>query len=351
MRRLRGKALVVVASAALALSVASCSGGSGSDADRPGADRHCPLSSRAVPACGILWGVSTRPPTLQQLTTVETSVGRPFDFVYRYHDLNDVIPDAQERKEVAQGRLLHIAIAARDFGESSRAGFSWADVARGKFDKALSAQARGIASLKVPVFLTFEQEANQKTKLGVVGNAADFRAAWRHLHDLYQAAGATNAVWTWVMTGSAKNLARAASLWPGNDVVDWISWNVYNQSGCHSGSVDESKYKSFAQELRPFYDFVKKRGPSIGMDPHKPMMISETGSVKYINDPQLTADWYASIAPTLRRFPQVKAVAFWDSVTETCDYDFDNDPDVIKGVRKAVLDPALDSGRTLRTDR
>lgn len=107
--------------------------------------------------------------------TVEKAAGRPFDFVYRYHDINDEVPDAQERKIVADGRLLHIAIAARDFGAATRAGVSWADVARGKYDESLSAQARGVASLKKPVFVTFEQEANQRTKLGVAGDAADFK--------------------------------------------------------------------------------------------------------------------------------------------------------------------------------
>jgi hypothetical protein len=278
---------------------------------------------------------------------VEKAVGRPFDFVYRYHDVNDVVPDAEERQLVHQGRLLHIAIAARDFHAGSPSGVPWADIARGKFDKTLSAQARGIASLKVPVFVTFEQEANQRAKLGVRGSAADFKAAWRHLHELYRSAGATNAVWTWVMTGSARNLGRAASLWPGNDVVDWISWNVYNQSGCHGGTDDMKKFKSFAEELKPFYDFVKRRGPSIGMDTSKPMMISETGSVRYSEAPEVSADWYAAIPTTLRRYPQIKAVGLWDSVSDTCNYVFDSDPRTVAGVRKAGLDPQVDTRLSL----
>jgi hypothetical protein len=292
----------------------------------------------------VLWGISTTPPTEEQLEVVEKAAGRPFDFVYRYHDINDEVPDSQEREIVSRGRLLHIAIAARDFRAATRAGVSWADVARGKFDDTLSAQARGVASLKRPVFVTFEQEANQRTKLGVAGDAAEFKAAWRHLHDLYESAGATNAVWTWVMTGNPDNLDRAASLWPGNDVVDWISWNVYNQSGCHSGTVDQDKFKSFDDEVKPFHDFVNKRGASIGMDSSKPMMISEAGSVRYPDAPELSADWYAAIPTTLRDYPGIKAVALWDSVAETCDYDFDADSTVVDGVRRAGLDAYVDIG-------
>ena len=344
---------VLVASvASLALALTSCSGGSSGgrvatgSSDRDGT-KACAVSAKAVPACGVLWGVAARPPTVARVQAVQKAVGRPFDFVYRYHDVNDVVPDAEERQLVRQGKLLHIAIAARHFRAATRSSTAWADVARGKFDKTLKAQARGIASLKKPVFVTFEQEANQRAKLGVVGSAADFKAAWRHLHDLYRSAGATNAVWTWVMTGSARNLNRAASLWPGNDVVDWISWNVYNQSGCHGGTNDMKKWKSFAEELRPFYDFVKRRGPSIGMDSSKPMMISETGSVRYAEAPEISADWYAAIPTTLRRYPQIKAVGLWDSVSDTCNYVFDTDPHTVDGVRKAGLDPHVDTHRSL----
>lgn len=334
--------------ASLVLALTACTSDSGDDEERTASGgQGCTLSAKGVPSCGVLWGVSTRPPTLTQLQDVEEAAGRPFDFVYRYHDVDDEVPDEQEVQVVADGRILHIAVAARDFGASGRAGISWADVARGKFDATLSAQARGVASLKVPVFVTFEQEANQQTKLGVRGNPAEFRAAWRHLHGIYRAAGATNAVWTWVMTGNEANVDRAASLWPGNRYVDWISWNVYNQSGCHSGLVEQEKFKSFDDELRPFYDFLMERGASVGIDKNKPMMISEAGSVRYPDAPELAADWYAAIPLSLRDYPEIKAVTLWDSVAETCDYDFDADPKVSEGVRRAGKDPYMDIGGAL----
>ena len=42
-------------------------------------------------------------------------------------------------------------------------------------------QAEGIASLKKPVWVTFEQEANQKDKVGQREIDKEFVAAWRHL--------------------------------------------------------------------------------------------------------------------------------------------------------------------------
>ena len=267
----------------------------------------CTISDRGVPSCGALWGLATRPPTVEGAKRVEDLVGRPFDFVYRYHDVNDTVPDAAEKAQIAQGRMLHVSIATRDFADTGSA-MTWKDIAAGTYDESLTAQARGIASLGVPVFVTFEQEANQKAKIARYGSPQDFVAAWRHVHDLYAKAGATNAVWVWVMTGAEDNLPSAAQMWPGNDQVDWISWNVYNQSGCPTGTVDPAKYVSFEDKMRIFYDWVTGQGPGLGIDVSKPMMISETGSAKYPDDMSKTANWYAAIPATLAKYPQLKAV-------------------------------------------
>lgn len=330
-----------VALLALVMFVTTGSGAEGRDGsidvDR---GRDCTLGAKAVPSCGVLWGISTKPRTVAQLRSVETAVGRRFDLVYRYLDINSRFPGQVERRIVAGGRLLHIAIAARNF-QGGQSPVTWRDVAKGKYDASLAAQARGVASLREPVFVTFSQEANATTKLGTVGTAADFKAAWRHLYRLYQRVGATNAVWTWVMQGSVANLRRAASLWPGNDVVDWISWNVYNRSGCGRGVVRPDTFESFQDRMSGFYDFVRTRGKAIGMDPSKPMMISEAGSVRYATAPDLSADWYAAIPSALRNYPQVKAVTLWDSATATCDYRFDRSPVTTAGVRRAGLDPTI----------
>lgn len=303
---------------------------------------RCAVSDKLVPTCGVLWGVATRPQTPTALAQVQHEVGRRFDLVYSYHDIDDPIPSPTETQEAHDGQILHISIAARQYGKPTSA-VTYADIAAGRYDAGLRRQAAGVAALGVPVFLTFEQEANQHTKLGPRGTAAQFKAAWRHIHALYAAAGADNAVWVWVMTGAPDNLSRAAQLWPGNDEVDWISWNVYNQSGCGSGTIKPELYASFEDALKPFYDWVHATGPSLGIDPDKPMMISETGSVLYSEDPARTASWYAEIPTALAAYPQIKAVTLWDSKTsDACDYTFQRSPQVLQAVRTAGMSPLLD---------
>lgn len=301
----------------------------------------CTLSDRLVPSCGVIWGVSTKPATMDGVAKVESLVGRPFDMIYRYHDIKEPIPDDVDRQAVAAGRILHLSIAARIYTSDTTV-VTYKDIAAGKYDATLRAQGKGIAGLKVPVFVTFEQEANQHKKLDVRGDATQFKAAWRHVRSVYLAAGASNAVWTWVMTGAPENLDRAGMLWPGNDQVDWISWNVYNASGCNSGKVKPANYKSVKEALSPFYDWVHAKGPKLGIDPNKPMMISESGSVLYTADPGLTAAWYTQIPGVLKEYPQIKAFTLWASETSlACNYQFQDVPAISAAVAKSVTDAPL----------
>ena len=276
------RARILLVALVVALLAAACDG---SDASvSPNRPHTCSLTARLVPRCGVLLGVSAQPPTLQRLVALEHLLGRRFDVVYRYHDLDDDLIDEDERAQAAHGAILHLALAARIYGSTEN--IQYADIAAGRYDDDLIRQAKQVAAFGKPLFITFEQEASSQRKLDVRGSAAEFRAAWRHIHDVFEHEDANNAVWVWVMSGAEQNLERSGSLWPGNDVVDWISWNAYNGAQCSTGQVDSDAYRSFSERLKPFYDWVHETGPSIGIEPSKPMMISEMGSVLYPGDPR-----------------------------------------------------------------
>jgi hypothetical protein len=298
-----------------------------------------------APTCGALWGIATERPDNATLAAAEKAAGRRYDIVYRFHDIDDEIPTAEEKQLVADGRLLHVSVDARLF-DGDRV--SWADVADGRYDADLVRQARGLAQLDTPLFMTFEHEADQQAKTDQ-GSGADFIAAWRHVHAIYDREGATNAIWVWVMMGTPVAIPRAARMWPGNDVVDWISWDVYNPSGCRNGAIDPEREVSFEQAARPFYDWVMHQGPDVGIDTGKPMMISETGTVIYPGQPERAAAWYAAIPGALERLKGIKAVTLWDHTGQgSCDYRFSQQPTVQKAVTKvgkrALLNPRLPTG-------
>lgn len=81
---------------------------------------------------------------MQGVAQVESLVGRKFDMLYRYHDITQTIPDEVEQEAVAQGRILHLSIAAREYA-NKKVVVTYQDIADGKYDKSISAQGRGIA--------------------------------------------------------------------------------------------------------------------------------------------------------------------------------------------------------------
>ncbi len=317
-----------------ALASAGCGLGPGSQRRPP---RDCTLSEDLVPSCGALLGITTPRPERSELARVEQQVGRRFDFVYRFHDVNDPVPTPEERDLVAEGRILHLTIDARDYASADRESVTWADVAAGRYDASLAAQGAGVASLGSPVFVTFDHEPDQPAEN--LGGPADFVAAWRHVHELFARAGATNAVWVWVVMGWAPALDRAEQLWPGRPYVDWVSWEVFNPSGCRTGEVDPARFRSFEDIVRTSYEWARSESTAVAGD--LPMMISESGTSQLPGDTARTAQWFADIPDTLRRYPQVKAVGLWDhgGTGATCDFRFGSDPTVLAGVAAMAGDP------------
>src|SRR4051794_11636618 len=215
---------------------------------------------------------------MTDLAGSEASFGRPIDLVYSFHDINDVVPSAFDREVVASGRVLHIDIDSRDYADADPATVPWAAVASGAYDDQLDRMAQGIASLHVPVFVTFDHEPDQPAR-SAVGTPAQFVAAWRHVHDVFVAQGATNAVWVWVVMALPQTYAATPAFWPGDDDVDWISWDSYDDAGCHGGAVDPSRMQSFSAVALGYYAWLLEHGPAAGIDTGKPMMISESATM------------------------------------------------------------------------
>jgi len=269
----------------------------------------CTTSSLGVPSCGALWGVTVAGQSTSALDTLQTQIGRRFNLVYDFHSIGDRVPTAAESAEVAAGQALHINLQA--------GGYSYAQIAAGAADKGLVGQAAGVASLHKPVFVTFEHEPDAKPNL-VKGSGAQFVAAWRHIYALFRAHGATNAVWVWVVTGWKGNFGQYKALWPGNSYVDWISWDPYGGVNCAPNPVLTG---TFASVTAPMYDWIKTTGPSVGIDPTKPEMLSEYAVEYSPSQPSAQGQWLAGIPSALAAdFPRVKALAYWDVTGGNCRY-------------------------------
>lgn len=104
------------------------------------------------------------------------------------------------------------------------------DIARGRQDAYIRAYAKEVKGLGLPLAITFAHEMNGWWYPwgSQQNNGRTFVRAWRRIHRIFDAAGATNVIWTWtpnVISGGPG--VKLAPWYPGDTYVDWIGMDGY----------------------------------------------------------------------------------------------------------------------------
>ena len=174
-------------------------------------------------------------------------------------------------------------------------------IASGAYDGALRTWATQAASWGQPFLLRFDWEMNGRwfpwgTTSSNQNTAADYVAAWRHIHNLFAAAGATNTTWVWCPNLQYSTSVPYTQLYPGDAYVDWTCLDGYN-SGISSTSFSSLYTQSYNSLM--------------GVAPSKPVMIGEIGSIEY--GAGVKAAWISDMLSQLpTNFPQVKALVYFN---------------------------------------
>jgi hypothetical protein len=173
-------------------------------------------------------------------------------------------------------------------------------IADGSRDGALETWASEAAAWGQPVFLRLDFEMNGNwfpwgTGKGNQNTPADFVAAWRHMHQVFTTAGATNVQWVWCPNIALHQHSGFRALYPGNSYVDWTCLDGYNFG---------KPWKSFTTIYQRSYKQILRIAPS------KPMMIGETGSTEHGGS---KASWITGMFQALSsRFRHVHALLYYD---------------------------------------
>ncbi|MFC1417112.1 glycoside hydrolase family 26 protein [Streptacidiphilus cavernicola] len=125
---------------------------------------------------------------------------------------------------------------------SNQPAYSLSRIAGGAFDGYIKAFAAAVKAEGQPVVIRFAHEMNGSWYPWSEGNSGnrpgDYVKAWRHVHDLFARAGATNVIWLWspnIVRGS--ETTGFASLYPGADYVDWVGLDAYALGEKTAGAV------------------------------------------------------------------------------------------------------------------
>lgn len=191
----------------------------------------------------------------------------------------------------------------------------------GAFDDYLRRYAQSIAQTGLPLAIRLDHEMNgvwypwsERTGSGasINGNrTGDYAAMWRHVHDIFQQEGANDyVIWVWA-PNRVDNLPTAlqspdylASLYPGDDYVDWVGMSGYLRPPYGDGediSFDATFGATLAQ-LRAVADkpiILAEVGAS-EIEGHKPAWVASffRGLADPANDDIVGFSWFSLAVTT-----------------------------------------------------
>ncbi len=188
--------------------------------------------------------------------------------------------------------------------------FSWKQISSGKYDAYITQFAKDAAAYHYPFILRVLHEMDgtwYPWGYSVNGNTnlADYVSAYKHIVDLFRAAGATNVqfVWNPSVVGQAAVQQYGALLkqaYPGDNYVDWVALDGYNSK--------VGEWQSLQDVFQPSYQLITSFSK-------RPMILFEVGTLENPQDPKARANWITQgfLTTIPNQFPDVKVVVWFNS--------------------------------------
>ncbi|MCA2211800.1 cellulose binding domain-containing protein [Jidongwangia harbinensis] len=190
------------------------------------------------------------------------------------------------------------------------------DIVGGRWDSYIRARGAEFAAVGGPLMVRWGHEFNGNWyPWGIVNNNSDpslYVRAYRHVHDLVVAAGATNVQWIWCFNNGSTPDAPyndPARSYPGDGYVDWVAIDGYNWGVAPSWDPAGNYWTSFDTMFAGAYQKAR------AIAPRRPVMIAETASSE---DGGNKAQWISDTSASLQsgRYPDLKSVLYFDQDKE-----------------------------------
>jgi hypothetical protein len=217
--------------------------------------------------------------------------------------------------------------------------YQLSDIAAGNYDTYIRQFATAAAQWGHPFFLRFDWEMNGTWfpwGANVNGNTpADYIAAWRHVHQIFVTAGATNASWVWCpYVNPNSTLVDMSTLYPGDEYVDWTCLDGYNWGPT---ATPPRKWRSFSFLFGPSYKQITE-----GVAPTKPMLIGETASAEATSsEPTVSkGEWIEKAFAALPvEFPRIQGLIWFDKEDDGMDWPLESSPGATAAFKASIANP------------
>lgn len=277
-----------------------------------GAAPACTVTGRLIPSCGAWWGIApeifTGLDVEQAVASAEKRMGARADIVHVYHRGGQLFPTKKEirlARDPAHPRLLLI-------NWKPSLNRTWAEIARGAVDHRIDRLADHLRrEFPERFFLTIhhEPENDVNAAAGSGMRAKDYAAMFRHVVLRLRQKGVKNAVTVMTYMGAPNWAVKPwfEELYPGDDVVDWVAMDPYADHRVHDFGSLVNKTREEYEEWPGFYRWMQWRFPG------KPVMVAEWGVFERSDDPAFKRAFFESVRHQIRRYPQIKALVYFDS--------------------------------------
>jgi hypothetical protein len=206
------------------------------------------------------------------------------------------------------------------------------DIIAGKDDALYHQRAQAAKAFGTQIFMRWAHEMNGNWYpwSGAMNGsnaaaAAKYVTAWKHVHDIFVADGATNVVWVWcplVTDVPSDSWNHWTNYYPGDDYVDWVGLDAYNWGSSSSCC----QWESFDDLIdAPYQDYAAK----------KPIMLPETASAEVGGD---KGAWIDAMHASLKtKYTAIHAVVWFDINKET-DWRINSSATALAAYKNMALD-------------
>jgi beta-mannanase len=246
------------------------------------------------------------PSDLETVNAFEHATRKHASVVMWYADWAHGLPSLQQLESVAQrGSVPEITWEPWNSVKPAHVQprYRLRNIIYGRFDSYIRAWAKTLAAYGRTVRLRFAQEMNGDwypwSEHANGNHPHEFVRAWRHIHDIFRAAGATNVEWIWSPGAAARHIPREE--YPGDAYVTMVSLTVFN------GGF-QSRYTGWLPVANLLHGSLARLH---AIAPRKPIELSEVGCAEQGGN---KAAWIAGMFASLRRYPSITSVIWYDLV-------------------------------------
>lgn len=261
-----------------------------------------------IPPCGAWLGAEVTNGTdgitwTEANSNFETMIGRQLDILRNYHTPGSWTNlNSEELAYINAGRKVFISFKPNSQWSNA---VGVANGGSATVDAQLTSLANSIKAIqprKIMLCVWHEPEND----VGTAGTTNQYVAMWQNVRNIFDANGATNVIWFWVIENYAPLQYLLPGLWPGNSNVDWVGWDVYQgSSNTDYVSAQMSAYNYMLTNSTSIHNYASKPWAwtewGVGINSYTPTAAQQTNTFNEVN-----------AALNSGQFPRIRYAAYFD---------------------------------------